>query len=388
MSSPATEPVPLALYVHLPWCIQKCPYCDFNSHPGTPNQDRQSSYVDALIRDLTFELAGQPAEQPITSVFFGGGTPSLFEPLQIERILTTVDQRLGLTKHCEITLEANPGAVEADRFRGFRQAGVNRISLGIQSFDDEQLKRLGRVHDADQARRAIQAAVDAGFERFNLDLMYGLPQQTVESALADLDAALQFEPRHLSWYQLTLEPNTAFFRQPPSLPDSDKLADIQMAGIERLQAAGLQQYEVSAWAVEGQECQHNLNYWQFGDYLGVGAGAHAKRCLPDGRLQRRSRMRSPDRYLALAGSAACITEERVVTGGDLLFEYLLNVLRLKAGVDLLHCQQHTGWSPEQVLGRLESPLSHGLLVKQGQKLLCSPRGWELLDSILSDLLPN
>lgn len=376
----------ISLYVHLPWCIKKCPYCDFNSHPGSPDYQLQSRYVDALIADLSFELQ-DPLNGKIRSIFFGGGTPSLFEAALIERLLVATNDAISLSDDCEITLEANPGTIEAKRFAGFRSAGINRISIGVQSFNDKQLKTLGRIHNGNEARQAISVATDAGFTNFNLDLMYGLPGQSPAEAIRDLDAALEFNSPHLSWYQLTLEPNTAFYKHPPQLPKNDALADIQAAGSAHLNEAGFSQYEISAWARGGAVCQHNINYWQFGDYLGIGAGAHAKRRLNNGVTLRRSRLRSPERFMKSAGAASCISEERSVIGDDLIFEYLLNALRLAAGVNLKLFESRTGMGREMLIDRLRQPLEQSLLIHSENHIRCSQRGWEMLDSILANLLP-
>ncbi|HCO42772.1 MAG TPA: oxygen-independent coproporphyrinogen III oxidase-like protein, partial [Gammaproteobacteria bacterium] len=263
---------PLSLYVHLPWCVRKCPYCDFNSHVAGAALP-QAAYIDALLRDLEADLP-LVWGRPVISVFLGGGTPSLFEPDAIDRLLSELRARLPVLAGAEITLEANPGTLDTARLAGFREAGVNRLSLGVQSFDDACLKALGRIHDAAAARRAVQVARACGFERLNLDLMFGLPGQDVDQALRDLDTALAAEPGHLSWYQLTLEPNTVFYSHPPPLPAPERMEAIYEAGLARLAAAGYSRYEVSAYARPGHGCQHNVNYWQFGDYLGIGAGAH------------------------------------------------------------------------------------------------------------------
>ncbi|MFP5465232.1 MAG: radical SAM family heme chaperone HemW, partial [Gammaproteobacteria bacterium] len=290
---------PLSLYVHLPWCVRKCPYCDFNSH-AAGGELPQGDYIDALLRDIEADLP-RVWGRPVMSVFIGGGTPSLFEPDAIARLLSDLRARLPLLAAAEITLEANPGTLDTARLEAFRRAGVNRLSLGVQSFHDRQLKALGRIHDAAAARRAIEVALSAGFERVNIDLMFGLPGQDPALALADLDAALAYDTGHVSWYQLTLEPNTVFHSHPPVLPEPDLMEAIYEAGLARLATAGYRRYEVSAYARPGQECRHNLNYWQFGDYLGIGAGAHGKLTLPDGIL-RLAKYRQPQTYMTRASA--------------------------------------------------------------------------------------
>ena len=321
---------PLSLYVHLPWCLKKCPYCDFNSHEKSAALD-EPRYLDALFADLESALP-QVWGRRIVSVFIGGGTPSLFSPESIERLIAGVRARLPLEPGCEITLEANPGTFERERFRAFRSAGVTRLSVGVQSFDDGHLQSIGRVHDSAQARAAVQEAREA-FDTFNIDLMYALPKQTLEQLQADLDTALAFAPPHLSIYHLTIEPNTAFANAPPALPDADLASDMLDLIASRTAAAGLKRYEVSAFARAGHRCVHNLNYWQFGDYLGIGAGAHGKLSFPD-RIVRQVRWREPAMYIdkALAGQA--LSNEHAVGGAELPFEFALNALRLAEGFEL------------------------------------------------------
>lgn len=326
-----TQHVPLSLYLHFPWCVQKCPYCDFNSHPqrGAIPED---AYVDALLRDLDFELASTAERRPLISIFMGGGTPSLFSDRSIGRVLEQVNHRLAFAGDIEITLEANPGTAEAGHFRGYRAAGVNRLSMGFQSLDDVQLKRLGRIHSADEARRAYDLAREAGFDNINLDLMYALPQQDLAAALADLDGLIALQPEHLSWYQLTLEPNTAFGLNPPPVPDDDGSWAMQQAGQQRLAAAGYVQYEVSAYARRGRQSRHNRNYWEYGDYLGIGAGAHGKRTSPAPfAITRRARHKHPRSYQQHAGTASALQEEVTVPATERPFEFMMNALRLNEG---------------------------------------------------------
>ena len=302
--------IPLSLYVHLPWCVRKCPYCDFNSHEIKDGSLPEREYVDAVVRDLKFS-AGLFRGRKLESVFLGGGTPSLMSVAGIGAILEAVDDVSGLCAGTEITLEANPGAADSQRFAGYRGLGVNRLSIGAQSFDDARLAVIGRIHDAGEARAAITAAAAAGFADINIDLMYGLPGQTAEGALADLAAAASLEPAHISWYQFTIEPNTVFHAKPPSLPDDEFTWTMQDQGGDYLARHGYRQYEVSAWARPGSECGHNLNYWEFGDYLGLGAGAHGK--LSNGAITRYSRLRLPQSYLRAAGSAAALAAQKTLS---------------------------------------------------------------------------
>lgn len=346
--------IPLALYVHLPWCAKKCPYCDFNSHAARgpiPEDD----YVAALIRDLDFELReSEPRE--IGSIFFGGGTPSLFSGAAIGRILEAASRRLRFAAEIEITLEANPGTADAANFAGYRAAGVNRMSIGVQSFDDAQLKALGRIHGRDEALRAFALARAAGFDNLNLDLMFALPSQSIEAALQDLHQALALGPEHLSWYHLTLEPNTEFAARPPALPDADAAADMHDAGCALLAASGYAHYETSAFARPCRASRHNLNYWGFGDYLGVGAGAHAKRSRGAGagmRIERRARHKHPRTYMETAGTAAAIQEQRELSVDDLPFEFCMNALRLHEGFARAQFETRTGLA----LAALDAPLA-------------------------------
>ena len=348
---------PLSLYVHIPWCVRKCPYCDFNSHEarGDPPED---AYVDALLADLEFAL---PAiwGRKVTTVFIGGGTPSLFSAAAIDRLLAGIRARVPLSPDAEITLEANPGTFERDRFAGFKAAGVNRLSLGIQSFDDAHLAALGRIHDVREARAAAEAAL-AIFGNVNFDLMYALPEQTVGQARADVAAALAFGPPHLSFYHLTLEPNTLFHRYPPPLPDDDAAADIEDAVHAALADAGYRQYETSAFARAGHACRHNLNYWQFGDYLGIGAGAHSKLSLPD-RVFRQVRWKQPKQYLDQVGRGMPLQEETTVTRDDIGFEFMLNALRLTDGVTAASFAERTGYPLAIVERELDVAVRRGLV---------------------------
>jgi oxygen-independent coproporphyrinogen-3 oxidase len=382
---PDLLPPPLSLYIHTPWCVRKCPYCDFNSHPlrdGLP----ETQYVDALLADLEHDLP-QVWGRRVQTVFIGGGTPSLFSPAAIDRLLAGVRARVTLAPDAEITLEANPGASDAGRFAGYRAAGVNRLSIGVQSFDDGRLAGLGRIHDGAEARRAAEAARTAGFENVNLDLMYGLPDQTPAMARADLRAALTLAPSHLSLYQLTLEPNTPFHAQPPPLPDDDSLAVMQDMLQKELVAHGFHQYEISAWARDGRECRHNRNYWEFGDYLGIGAGAHAKITHPDG-IQRLARRQQPQDYLAHAGSAAVLAEARRLTPEDSVFEFMLNVLRLVDGVPATLFSERTGLAPALMARTRARAVDRGLLDADPAALRATALGRRFHNDLVGLFLPE
>ena len=378
-------PPPLSLYVHFPWCERKCPYCDFNSH-AVRDELPEQAYIDALLKDLEQEL---PAVwgRTVHSVFLGGGTPSLFSPEAIDRLLSGVRARLPLHPQAEITLEANPGSSEQACFAGYRSAGVNRLSIGIQSFNDARLQALGRIHNAGEALGAAQAARAAGFDNFNLDLRYGLPGQDVEQAMADLATATGLQPAHLSWYQLTLEPNTLFHSQPPPLPDEEQLWDIQEQGRSLLGAQGYTQYEVSAWAQAGRQCRHNLNYWRFGDYIGIGAGAHGK--ITDGGrgvIQRRWKKRHPQDYLAGAGREGCIEGQRQLDAKAALFEFALNRLRLREGFSLEEFSASSGLDREAIAPLLAQAAADGLLVVSGERVVHTERGWRFLDNLIERFL--
>jgi len=374
---------PLSLYIHLPWCVRKCPYCDFNSHQA--EHLPEAEYIAALERDLDRQLADRPEPRPLQSIFFGGGTPSLFSAPGIEAILNAVHRRMKLADDAEITLEANPGTAEQRRFRDYRSAGINRLSIGVQSFDDDLLRALGRIHDGEQARRAVHSALAAGLEHINIDLMHGLPGQTLPMALADLDQALALGTGHLSWYQLTIEPNTAFYSRPPRLPDEDDLADITDAGLERLARQGLQRYEVSAYARSpGQRSRHNLNYWRFGDYLGLGAGAHGKLSSePEQRILRYQSTRLPADYMARAGQAWPV---HAVAESQRIAEYMLNALRLVEGFTPEDFEQRTGLAWRRVSPRLDELCRRGLLQPAGSGVRPTPRGMDFLNELIGQFL--
>jgi putative oxygen-independent coproporphyrinogen III oxidase len=367
---------PLALYVHIPWCVRKCPYCDFNSHErGGDLPERE--YVDALVADLDQLLPSVWGRRLIT-VFIGGGTPSLFSPEAIDRLLSQVRARLPLEPGAEVTLEANPGTVEAARFRGFREAGVNRLSLGVQSLDDGMLAALGRIHSADEARRAVELALRE-FDNVNLDLMYGLPGQSLAQARADIGQAVRFGAPHLSAYQLTIEPNTVFWSRPPRLPEHELCADMGLAAEEALGAAGFEHYETSAFARPGRRSRHNLNYWEFGDYLGIGAGAHGKISLPD-RVTRHARIKQPRDYLQAQGDT--VAEQRQVQPAELPFEFMLNALRLIDGFPVALFQARTGLPIGSIEPALERAEESGLLDRDWQRIKPSERGRLFLNELL------
>ena len=357
---------PLSLYVHIPWCVRKCPYCDFNSH-AAPEVVPQAQYIDALLEDLQNDVAAAQG-RALTSIFFGGGTPSLFAPDQIGRLLEGVRQQIPFDPGIEITLEANPGTIEHGRFSGYREAGVNRVSLGAQTFNEEQLKLLGRIHGASDIARAVDELRQAGLDNFNLDLMYGLPAQNVSQALQDLESALALQPAHLSQYQLTLEPGTVFYHRPPPLPDPDDCWQMQIDSQELLATRGYEQYEVSAYARSGRRSRHNLNYWEFGDYLGIGAGAHGKLTRLDegGIIVRTTRAKQPREYLSRVADAR-VSEHRVVPSVDLPFEFMLNGLRLIGGFSEQAFESRTGLSFTGLTGNVIEAERKGLLERDADR---------------------
>ena len=374
---------PLSLYIHIPWCVRKCPYCDFNSHEARRDIPEQA-YVDALIADLE-QSVPRIWGRKIRSVFFGGGTPSLFSPDAIARILSNVRMLTPLEYEAEVTLEANPGTVDVAHFQGYREAGVNRVSLGIQSFDNRYLQALGRIHDGKQALTAAEIAL-ATFDAVNLDLMYALPGQSLDDALADLRQAIALGPAHLSCYHLTLEPNTPFHRTPPSLPDDDEAAAMQEA-IEQLAAEhGYDHYETSAFARKGRRCRHNLNYWQFGDYLGIGAGAHSKLSYHD-RITREVRHKHPNRYLENAVAGRAVEREWTIAREELGFEFMMNALRLTQGVEAELFKQRTGLELDQARKALQLAMDRGLLVAQPDVIRPTALGQRFLNELLQLFLP-
>lgn len=381
-----SAPPPLSLYVHFPWCVRKCPYCDFNSHTTRGGGAiPEAAWIDAVIADLQAALP-QVWGRRVHSIFFGGGTPSLMSAAGLDRLLTAIRMLLPLDPLAEITLEANPGTVEAGRFRAYRAAGVNRLSLGIQSFDDAMLARIGRIHGGDEARRAVDTAL-AHFERVNLDLMYALPGQTPAMALDDLRRAIASGAGHLSCYHLTLEPNTPFAHDPPALPDDDAAADMQQAIEDTLAQAGFGHYETSAFARAGQQCVHNLNYWTFGDYLGIGPGAHGKLSSHEG-IRREMRHKHPARYLEGAARGDFIQEAREVGTAELPFEFMMNALRLTAGVPSHLFAARTGLPLEAVAGELRQARARGLLEPADAGIRPTPQGRRFLNDLLQVFLDD
>lgn len=366
------QQIPLSLYIHVPWCARKCPYCDFNSH--ALEQDLpQTEFVDALLADLqtdTLDAAGRPLE----TIFIGGGTPSLLSGEAVVRLLDGVRERIQVSADCEITLEANPGSAEADRFAAYRSAGVNRLSIGVQSFHAGSLGKLGRIHGPEEAVAAVHQAREAGFEHINLDLMFGLPGQVDSTARADLQRALALNPGHISYYQLTLEPNTRFYHQPPELPDDEAIWRMQQRGQADLAAKGYRRYEISAHALEGRACRHNLNYWRFGDYLGIGPGAHGKLSLQCGGVMRRIKQRHPRDYLAAAATRSFISSEQRLDHGDLRFEFMLNALRLVDGFSLDLYRRRTGLRAVSLEAGLVRAEALELVNRVGQRILPSTKG--------------
>ena len=368
---------PLSLYVHIPWCVRKCPYCDFNSHEAR-GELPQDAYVDALIADLEAALPAIWGRR-VHTIFIGGGTPSLFTATAIDRLLAAIRARVHLAADAEITMEANPGTFERERFAGYRDAGVNRLSLGVQSFDPGHLAALGRIHDAGEARAAAASAL-ALFGNVNLDVMYALPGQTLAEAQADAHAAIALAPPHLSFYQLTLEPNTLFHRHPPKLPDADAAADIEQAVHAVVAGGGYRRYETSAFARSGCECRHNLNYWRFGDYLGIGAGAHSKLSLPD-RVLRQMRWKNPQQYLERAPRGEAVHEETTVTRDDIGFEFMLNALRLAEGVPAPLFAERTGYPLAIVEREIAEAVRRGLLDPDPTVIRATPLGAQFLNDL-------
>ncbi len=383
---------PLSLYIHLPWCLKKCPYCDFNSHAlknetqDGPSDLPEDRYIDALIRDLEESL---PLiwGRSIHTIFMGGGTPSLFSPNSVERLISSVRSRLVLLPGCEITLEANPGTFERDRFKAFKDAGVTRLSLGVQSFNDQALKALGRVHDSEQAKAAAKEASEV-FETFNLDLMYALPNQSVDDLIVDLKTALSFKPTHLSIYHLTLEPNTVFAKYPPEhLPSEDTAYEMLDVIADYAKEGGLERYEVSAFAKPGHRCQHNLNYWQFGDYLGIGAGAHSKLSFAH-RIIRQIRHKEPSLYMSSAESSNPVAKWEEVSRSELPFEFMLNLTRLKSGFNLQTFMERTGMPLSAIQAPLEQAVSKGLLERDMMHVSPTVKGFDFLSDLQSLFLPG
>jgi oxygen-independent coproporphyrinogen-3 oxidase len=369
---------PLSLYVHFPWCVRKCPYCDFNSYM-LQGELEERRYVEALARDLEAQAADVSGRE-VVSVFFGGGTPSLFSPEGIGRVIAVARRHLTLAADVEVTMEANPGAIERGKFGEYRAAGLTRVSLGAQSFDPRRLEVLGRIHSPDETRRAAEELHAAGLDNFNLDLMYALPGQDIEGAVSDVEEALALEPAHLSHYQLTIEAGTVFAGKPPALPEDDVAAAMLTECLLRLTAAGFEQYEVSAYARPGRRCRHNLNYWSFGDYLGVGAGAHGKLSFPASRaIVRTVQLREPRRYLA---SVPAVVTRNPVPQRELPFEFMLNALRLVEGFDVTLFEARTGLQWDAVAAQVELLVGRGLLLRTGSEVRASAQGLMFLNDLL------
>jgi putative oxygen-independent coproporphyrinogen III oxidase len=382
---------PLSLYIHIPWCEKKCPYCDFNSHMAK-TQVNEPAYVAALLADLDQDLADYRTalkNRKLSSIFFGGGTPSLFSADSIDAILKGVAERISFSPSIEITLEANPGSAEANKFIGFRQAGVNRLSIGVQSFNPAHLKALGRVHNSAEAIAAAGYAKNAGFDNFNLDLMFGLPEQSIEQSASDLAKAISLNPTHLSCYQLTIEPNTLFHHSPPITPDDETLWQMQTSLQAVLGEAGYQQYEVSAYAQQGRQCLHNLNYWQFGDYLGIGAGAHGKITLENDQRMRNWKIKHPTSYLKRADQNLVFAgASELVKQKDLAFEFMMNALRLSNGFSLELFEQRTRLDRRTIATYLDKHQSQGLINIHDQDVILTTRGKVMVNSMLQDYLAD
>jgi len=379
---------PLSLYIHLPWCVKKCPYCDFNSHSIGQAAVPARAYIGALLKDLEFSLPSVDS-RTVNSIFIGGGTPSLFPAESLDSLLSALDTRLSLAPDIEITLEANPATIDAGRFRDFRETGINRLSIGVQSFNDIVLTKLGRIHDAATAHAAIEAAKTAGFRRVNLDMMYGLPGQIAGEAQEDIRQVIAHDAVHLSWYQLTIEPNTLFYKTRPDLPDEDLIWDMQESGLELLSGNEYRQYEISAFAKPGFECRHNLNYWQYGDYLGIGAGAHSKlTSLSENRIYRYARHRLPERYMQTAGTQRAITETRIPDTDEVILEFMMNALRLTKGFDCNLFTQRTGLPLETILPAVSRAVEKGWIERHQQAIRATTTGRNFLNDLLQYFSPG
>ena len=379
----------LALYIHIPWCVQKCPYCDFNSHEARQNIP-EKDYIEALVKDLEQDLPLVWGRR-IGSIFFGGGTPSLFSATGIDRLLSDVRSLIPIKPDAEITLEANPGTVEHKKFDGFREAGVNRLSIGVQSFDDSCLQALGRIHDSGEARRAVESARDAGFENINIDLMFGLPGQSHSLAIRDIEQAVSLEPTHISYYQLTIEPNTMFHVSPPVLPGDDEIWEYQIQGQAALASHGYKQYETSAYAREGRQCQHNINYWKFGDYLGIGAGAHSK--VTDANQQsvtRYAKVKHPLQYLQKVGQPVRLMVNNRLSRDDVILEFMMNALRLTNGFNVIDFENNTGLQFDVLQPTLTEAVDKGLIKvdQESRVVLATELGQRYLNELLQLFMPQ
>lgn len=382
-----TAAPPLSLYVHFPWCVRKCPYCDFNSH-NIKNGIPEKSYIDALIGDLDQELSKVWGRRVI-SIFMGGGTPSLFSPEAVDTLLSAIRARLPLLPDAEITLEANPGTVEQQKFSEFRDAGINRLSIGVQSFDPDKLAALGRIHSRQEAIHAVEMAHKAGFTNLNLDLMFGLPGQSQAQALADVQTAVDLQPTHVSYYQLTLEPNTYFYRHPPTLPADELIWAIQCQGEEYLASSGYYQYEVSAYAKDQQRCQHNMNYWLFGDYLGIGAGAHAKVTDVNAKsITRTSKVKQPNEYLAKATQNAVVLSQQQLLPEDATLEFMMNALRLTQGFAVERFTERTGLPMTHIDSLLEKAQEYKWIERNHGCIKTTASGWRYLNNLLQLFMPD
>jgi putative oxygen-independent coproporphyrinogen III oxidase len=377
---------PLSLYVHMPWCVRKCPYCDFNSH-AVPEELPAEEYIHALIADLEHDLH-RVWGRPVQSIYFGGGTPSLFSAEQVEVFLSAVRARLDLRPDIEITLEANPGTIEHDSFSAYADAGINRVSLGVQSFDDELLKRIGRIHGSHEIEQSLESLGRSGISNFNIDLMYALPGQSPAGSERDIELAINAGPAHISFYQLTIEPNTEFAARPPNLPMEDAAWDMQQLGLEVLEAAGYGQYEISAFARKDKQSRHNMNYWRYGDFLAIGAGAHGKITTPvDGKVRRYAKQRHPRRYMQAVTSKSWLAEERELSQKELVFEFFLNQLRLKQGVFIDDFSARTGLPWHVVESRVQQAINKGLLEVSQSHLRATGLGWRFVNDIQQMFLP-
>ncbi len=376
----AKAAIPLSLYIHIPWCVRKCPYCDFNSHQADRSGIPEQEYLAALFKDLE-QLLPRVWGRRISTIFFGGGTPSLLSADTVSNLLSGIRARIPCIPVLEITMEANPGSLEVEKFQQFRDAGITRLSVGVQSFSDQNLQVLGRIHDSEQAHRAIQSVIACQFDSYNIDLMFGLPAQDISAAQLDLKAALAYQPPHLSLYQLTIEANTAFKISPPeNLPDDDMLADMQDVLVTEAAAAGLERYEVSAYATSSMQCRHNVNYWEFGDYLGIGAGAHSKITDQTG-VSRFSRPRLPKKYIATAGSNEAFVNERKLDQKDLLLEFMINALRLQQGFTLQQFSLTTGLASDVISDGINQAIRKGLMVKNNDRVKTTDRGFAFLSEV-------
>jgi len=381
----------ISVYIHIPWCVRKCPYCDFNSHTlidssTTRFRDNEHNYVDALIDDIEHFCKAQDPYQ-LSTIFFGGGTPSLFSGKSIDKILVTLSRYFSFSNNIEITLESNPGTFDAENYQDYFLSGVNRLSIGAQSFNNKHLEKLGRIHSSREITLAIEAAQKIGFNNINIDIMHGLPQQTIDEALSDLDNAIALGPSHISWYQLTIEPNTMFGYKPPVLPNEEVSSEIASHGHQRLMDNHFEKYEVSAYAKKSQHCQHNLNYWRFGDYLGFGAGAHGKQTIASSALvKRQQRLRHPKDYINSAGSDRVFNEELISNPKQIIFEFLLNNLRLTENVPIVLFEQRTGLTKEALLHAARPAIEKELLVKCNNELQLTELGHRFLNDVLITFL--